>query len=405
MTGSYTQPDSIAVLGSRIFVGFQNGVAKDGTDGKTSTIVEFRLDGSKVQTFSVPGHNDGLKSNPATGQLWAVQNEDGNPNLVIINPDTGAQTMFGFVGNGVGGGYDDVAFRNGQVFLSGSNPAANPNTAPAVVSVVAQGNQLAPSTIMSGTATATDVVTNQTVTLNLQDPDSMIFSPNGDLILDSQADDEIIIIQHPGEAAQRALRLPISLGGKPAEIDDTVFARTSDGFLLVSDFGTNTVYRIDTPYFPDGAAYSAGDVLGIVARLNFETGALSPIVVGLTAPKGMAFVANQVTETGGSSTILNGRFQVSVSWTTPNGQTGAGHVAAAPASNTTTSFWFFSPDNVELVVKVVDGRAFNNKSWVFGGSLTNVAYTLTVKDTTTGSERTYLNAQGAQTSFSDTSAF
>ncbi|MGH9760599.1 MAG: hypothetical protein ACREAC_07120, partial [Blastocatellia bacterium] len=37
VTGQYTQPDSIAVLGSNVFIGYGNGVATDGSDGKSST--------------------------------------------------------------------------------------------------------------------------------------------------------------------------------------------------------------------------------------------------------------------------------------------------------------------------------------------------------------------------------
>jgi hypothetical protein len=47
--------------GDHIIVGFENGVAKDGTDGKSSTIVQFSLSGKVERTFSVPGHNDGLR--------------------------------------------------------------------------------------------------------------------------------------------------------------------------------------------------------------------------------------------------------------------------------------------------------------------------------------------------------
>jgi hypothetical protein len=86
-TTSYTQPDSIAVDGSNVYVGFGNGVAKDGSDHKTSTIVQYTTDGAVIHTFSVLGHNDGLRVDPATHLLWAVQNEDGNPNLAIINPN------------------------------------------------------------------------------------------------------------------------------------------------------------------------------------------------------------------------------------------------------------------------------------------------------------------------------
>ena len=66
VAGTYFQPDSIAVLGNHIFIGYGNGVAKDGSDGKSSTIVEYALNGDVVTTFSVVGHNDGLRVNPQT---------------------------------------------------------------------------------------------------------------------------------------------------------------------------------------------------------------------------------------------------------------------------------------------------------------------------------------------------
>jgi hypothetical protein len=59
-----------------------------GSDGKSSQIVEYRIHGVVVFTYTVPSHNDGLKVNPVTHELWALQNEDANPNLVIINPAT-----------------------------------------------------------------------------------------------------------------------------------------------------------------------------------------------------------------------------------------------------------------------------------------------------------------------------
>ena len=93
-TASYTGPDSIDVAGDRVFVGFNNGTATDGSDGKSSTIVEYNLDGTVVKTFSVTGHNDGLRVNPDDGLVWAIQNEDGNPNLAIIDPDSGKLATF-----------------------------------------------------------------------------------------------------------------------------------------------------------------------------------------------------------------------------------------------------------------------------------------------------------------------
>jgi phosphatidylinositol-3-phosphatase len=96
------------------------------------------------------------------------------------------------------------------------------------------------------------------------------------------------------------------------------------------------------------------------------------------------------------------RFAASVTWSA-NGQNGSGGLTYI--SGVTKGFWFFSPDNVDLVVKVVDGRALNGKFWVFYGSLTNVQFTLTVTDTATGVVRTYNNAPGQTSSGADTQAF
>jgi hypothetical protein len=54
---------------------------------------------------------------------------------------------------------------------------------------------------------------------------------------------------------------------------------------------------------------------------------------------------------------------------------------------------------------VIDGTAFNGDFRVFYGALSNVEYTITVRDTMTGSVRTYFNAQGTLASGADTSAF
>lgn len=55
-------------------------------------------------------------------------------------------------------------------------------------------------------------------------------------------------------------------------------------------------------------------------------------------------------------------------------------------------FWFFSQDNPELLLKVLDGCTVNGRYWVFFSAGTNVGYTLTVTDTLTGAAKTYTNA-------------
>jgi hypothetical protein len=110
--------------------------------------------------------------------------------------------------------------------------------------------------------------------------------------------------------------------------------------------------------------------------------------------------------TGNATTLClnNGRFQAQVQWTAGDGSTGAGQ--AVPLSGDTGYFWFFSPNNVEMVVKVVDGCSVFSTFWVFGGGLTNVNVVLTVTDTKTGAVRTYTNPQGtAFQPIQDTGAF
>jgi WD40 repeat protein len=291
VVGSYTQPDSIALSasGRSVFIGFGNSVAKDGTDGKSSTIVEFTLDGHPLRQFSVKGHNDGLKLDPRSGRLWALQNEDGNPNLVIIDPEDGTQTPYAFAPTAHGGGYDDIVFHDGHVFLSASNPSSDPNTAPAIVTAELEDGMVEVHPVIAGNAVATNISTNTSLTLNLQDPDSMTWSPDGSLLLVSQADAELIFVQHPGQQSQRVFQLALSSGGVTAQADDTVFA-SGNGFILVSDLDANTVYQIDQAFWPGQVPYSAANVLGLVGRLDLETGNLIPVVTGFKNPRGMSFV-------------------------------------------------------------------------------------------------------------------
>jgi len=291
VVGTYFQPDSIAVLGNRIFIGYGNGVAKDGSDGKSSTIVEYKLNGDVVTTFAVVGHNDGLRVNPQTKKLWALQNEDGNPSLAIIDPTTGTQAVYTFAPTAHGGGYDDIAFRGNDVFLSASNPSSNPNFSQAVVRATISGSTVNVSEVLNGSAVATDIPSNTPLNLNLQDPDSMSFNQFGDLVLDSQADGELIIVHHLGAVDQSVYHLLLSLNGSGTQVDDTVFATSTHGTILVSDRDAGSagiVYAISKNIFSPGAAYTAA--LTSVGTLDFDTGVIRNVVTGLVSPHGMAFV-------------------------------------------------------------------------------------------------------------------
>ena len=98
-----------------------------------------------------------------------------------------------------------------------------------------------------------------------------------------------------------------------------------------------------------------------------------------------------------------GRFRATASWRKVDGATGEG--TAVPITSDTGYFWFFSPENIEVVTKVLDGCFVNDHYWVFAGGLTNVEVTLAVTDTETGEVRTYLNPLGTASSRSRTFGF
>jgi hypothetical protein len=287
-------PDSIAVLNNHVFVGYGDGHLPDGSDGLNSQVVEFTMDGKAIYTYTVPGHNDGLKVDPITHLLWAVQNEDANANLVIIDTKTHLQKLYMFGPGAHGGGYDDLVFRGCKVYVSASNPANNPNTGPAIVSAHIEGNMVAVEPVLAGEASAIDIPTDATIQLNLQDPDSMTLDPLGNLVLDSQGDQELIIVSNPGAENQRALRLPLSYlttsGPVSVETDDTAFVTSSEGFLLFADKGLNTVYKIAKNAFSPGTAFTAADGGPFVGTVDMTTGVVTPIVTGLKGPGGMVFV-------------------------------------------------------------------------------------------------------------------
>jgi hypothetical protein len=84
---------------------------------------------------------------------------------------------------------------------------------------------------------------------------------------------------------------------------------------------------------------------------------------------------------------------VEVIWKDFQGNTGQGSVVPG-ASDASGLFWFFSPDNWELLVKVLDGCALNGHHWVFSAATTTVEYTLKVTDTRTGEVATWTNPLG-----------
>ncbi len=292
-TTAYTHPDSVDVTSKYVFIGYQNVTAKDGTDNKTSTIVQYTLSGNVVHTFTVPGHCDGMRYNPTTNLLWATSNEDANPRIVTIDPATGTITPYTFAKTPHGGGYDDVIFVNGSAYIAASNPTLNSagiNTAPALDKIVLQNGQAVLTPVLMGNAKAVDAVSNTTVSLNLTDPDSLMLDLKGNVVLDDQADSQLITLHNPGTSTQTVTRLTVG-----TQVDDSYWIPAIEGRLVIVDGAQNTIYTVKKEGgFTVGTIYteapSDSAVAGFVATVDPSTGTTVPVIVGLTSPTGMSFI-------------------------------------------------------------------------------------------------------------------
>jgi hypothetical protein len=293
-TSSYSNPDSLVVADGNVFIDYQNKTAKDCTDKNSSTVVEYTMDGKVMNTFSIPGHSDGMRLDPTTHLLWTTSCEDGNPKFATIDPKSGTITPYGFPAAPHGGGYDDLYFLNGNAFIAASAPnldSTGNNPFPAVDQITLSNGKVVLTPILKGNAKAMDNTTKpaSTVTLNLTDPDSLSTDNKGDLVLVSQGDSELIIIGNPGTAQQSVSRIPVG-----TQLDDTVWATSTHGSLLVSDGTTGQTYWVKSDNFVAGTIYTEmpddSGVAGALGTVDPSTGIITPFAVGFGKPTGMLFV-------------------------------------------------------------------------------------------------------------------
>jgi hypothetical protein len=288
-----TSPDSVLLADGSIWISYQNTADSTGASG-ASTVVRYTPSGSILHTWSIAGNVDGLRVDPK-GQVWAMQNNDGNSALTVINPVTNGTTAFSYGtsytanGNSLGRGFDDAQFLNGQVFLSETNPAAG--TDPILVKLTTGlVSPLQITGLLNSTFTGTNLATGKQASTTITDSDSLILTPGGGLALTGEADQEIVFIRNPGAANQSESFIALlgtngkTISGKP---DDTIFPTATQGFFYISDTGANIVYRITARGLMPGSVYiDVGDEFGI---LNTSTGVVTPIFTGVS-PHGGEFV-------------------------------------------------------------------------------------------------------------------
>jgi hypothetical protein len=162
---------------------------------------------------------------------------------------------------------------------------------PALDELTLAGRKANVSPVLLGNATATDVASGATVTLNEIDPDSITIDPSGDLVLDNQAGSELVFIKNPGTASQSVSRLSL-----PTQVDDTVWATAAEGRLFVADATANTIYAVRSHFVPGTVFTETPDdstVASLVGTIDLTTGKLSPQILGFQKATGLLFLADR----------------------------------------------------------------------------------------------------------------
>jgi hypothetical protein len=172
--------------------------------------------------------------------------------------------------------------------------------------------------------------------------------------------------------------------------------------------GSRTISVQIPPTVPAGTYYWGGRIVynsSQTDQITYNNTWVAPNQVTVSSDGGPS---GPCTPSSSDICLNSSRFRVSLAATNPrDGRTGAGF--AIPYND--LNGFFAIPDltndttNFEVFVKILDGRAFNGKFWVFYGGLTDFEYTITVTDTESGQQKQYFKPGREFTGGADTEAF
>jgi hypothetical protein len=225
--------------------------------------------------------------------VWALQNQDGNSTLSLINPK--AHTVSDPIPYAVLSatqGYDDVVFRGDQVFLSYTNPVVP--TDPTIQLLQNGSNLMVVTPILTMGSTGTNLATGQTNQPTTDtDSDSLKLTPTGDLMLSSGADGQLIFVEKPGRTDQSVSFLQLldpNTGLAVSGLDDAGFAIARKGIFYLADTGNNRILKIEVDHVPVGALFASIGSLQELAVVDIHTGLTTSLVSNLNGPHGLEFV-------------------------------------------------------------------------------------------------------------------
>jgi hypothetical protein len=232
-----------------------------------------------------------------------------------------------------------------------------------------------------------------------------------------QAGPWILRVQAEGTQAE----LPVVVQSLPYRIDlDPSLPQAGSPFILrfagsgscPNFFSTRQDGRLLTLFFDDNCPILPPGRFPFLIEQSIGPLPAGDYVVQVAMDDGRTLASRAVHVFAGSECIPSetalclqqGRFRVEATWRTA---TAHGVAKVRPETPDSGSLWFFTPDNLELLVKVLNAcQSSAPKIWVFAAGITDVEVDLTVTDVARQTTRHYRNALG--TPFApilDTAAF
>jgi hypothetical protein len=139
------------------------------------------------------------------------------------------------------------------------------------------------------------------------------------------------------------------------------------------------------------------DTTGLVATWGFDANADDVTGdhdgSGVGGPGYLTFPVAPFCVPNATTLCLDERFAVTAEWRNYSDVSGVGSVASC-GTDDSGLFWFFHPQNWEVLIKSVNGCGLNNRYWIYSAATTDVFYRIQVTDVVGGASKTYFNYLG-----------
>lgn len=312
-------------------------------------------------------------------------------NVQRVGGDDGAVSVQYATADGSAQAGSDYSAASGTLNWADNDDTSKSFTVPILADSIDEANETVQLTL-SNPGGGAGLGSPSAATLTIQDDDAPAGSP-GSLRFSSSS-------YSVGEGAAAAQLTVERVGGTSGEVS-AQYATANGSAVAGSDFVASS----------GTVTFGAGD--GAAKTVNvplLDDGAEEPVesfTVALTSPAGGAGLGSPSQATVSISDddfptvcipdettlcLNQGRFRVRVQWTDFQGQSGPG--SALPYTADSGFFYFFGPDNLEILIKVLNACVPFERYWVFYAAATNVEYSIEVVDTERGVAKVYTNEAG-----------